>query len=165
MGRGSAFAGVQRVGPAAVRLCLARWGCIHLSMPGLAWLRHQQDIQGGPGVPDTAPSPLPSPASSQPDSQVMHQFLRGMHDVDAHFSSAPLEANLPALLGLLNVWNATFLGHATCAILPYQQALSKFAPHIQQVPGQGWPLVFWQFGGAGRGWGAQWACMSFFEIA
>lgn len=67
--------------------------------------------------------------------QVTSQFLRGMHDVDAHFASAPLESNLPALLGLLNVWNATFLGHATCAILPYQQALAKFAPHIQQARG------------------------------
>ena len=46
-----------------------------------------------------------------------------MRDVDAHFASAPLPVNLPALLGLLNVWNATFLGHSTTALLPYQEAL------------------------------------------
>jgi len=37
------------------------------------------------------------------------------------------------MMGLLGVWNSTFLGHSTRAILPYAQALSKLAPHIQQV--------------------------------
>ncbi|GAB4817678.1 hypothetical protein N2152v2_004724 [Parachlorella kessleri] len=73
------------------------------------------------------------PLSLQYGFEITHQFLRGMHDIDAHFASAPLESNLPVLLGLLNVWNATFLGHPTVAVLPYQQALAKFAPHIQQL--------------------------------
>lgn len=73
------------------------------------------------------------PLSLQYGFDVMEAFLQGMHDVDAHFASAPLEQNLPALLGLLNVWNATFLGRTTTAILPYQQALQHFAPHIQQL--------------------------------
>lgn len=63
----------------------------------------------------------------------IEQFLQGMRNVDAHFASAPLENNLPVLMGLFNVWNATFMGHAACAILPYSQALSKFASHIQQL--------------------------------
>jgi len=41
--------------------------------------------------------------------------------------------NLPVLLGLLGVWNSTFLGHSTRALLPYAQALLRFPAHIQQV--------------------------------
>lgn len=37
------------------------------------------------------------------------------------------------MLGLTGVWNTTFLGYPSLAILPYTQALSKLAPHIQQV--------------------------------
>jgi glucose-6-phosphate isomerase len=36
----------------------------------------------------------------------MSRFLAGAHSIDAHFTSAPLQANLPVLLGLLGVWNA-----------------------------------------------------------
>ncbi len=57
----------------------------------------------------------------------------GAHDIDEHFRTAPFSDNLPVMMGLLGVWNATFLGHSTRAILPYAQALSKLAPHIQQV--------------------------------
>ena len=60
-------------------------------------------------------------------------FLAGAHDMDTHFTTAPLRSNLPTLLGLLGVWNASFLGHGTRALLPYSQALLKLAPHIQQV--------------------------------
>jgi len=60
-------------------------------------------------------------------------FLGGVRGVGAEFGSAPLDRNLPVLMGLLNVWNATFLGRAACALLPYSQALSKFAPHVQQL--------------------------------
>jgi glucose-6-phosphate isomerase len=64
---------------------------------------------------------------------IVEQFLMGLHDIDMHFASKPLEYNIPVLQGLLNVWNSTFLGHSTCTILPYSQALAKFAPHIQQL--------------------------------
>ena len=57
----------------------------------------------------------------------------GAHDVDEHFRTAPFEDNIPVLLGMLGVWNTTFLGYPSLAILPYTQALSKLAPHIQQV--------------------------------
>ncbi len=60
-------------------------------------------------------------------------FLAGARDMDQHFANAPLNQNLPVLLGLLGVWNASFLGSSTRALLPYCQALLKFAPHIQQV--------------------------------
>ncbi|KAG2302405.1 hypothetical protein Bca52824_031056 [Brassica carinata] len=52
---------------------------------------------------------------------------------DSVFQSTPFEKNIPVLLGLLSVWNVSFLGYPARAILPYSQALEKFAPHIQQV--------------------------------
>jgi glucose-6-phosphate isomerase len=61
------------------------------------------------------------------------RFLAGARDLDRHFLSAPLAQNLPVLLGLLGVWNASFLGYGSRALLPYCQALLKLAPHIQQV--------------------------------
>ena len=63
----------------------------------------------------------------------MERFLAGARSLDRHFASAPLKDNLPVLMGLLGVWNTTFLGHSATAILPYCQALSKLAPHMQQV--------------------------------
>jgi glucose-6-phosphate isomerase len=44
-----------------------------------------------------------------------------------------MRQNLPVLLGLLGIWNSTFLGHETRAILPYAQALLRFPAHIQQL--------------------------------
>ena len=57
----------------------------------------------------------------------------GAHDVDEHFRTAPFETNIPVMMGLMGVWNTTFLGYSSLAILPYTQALSKLAPHIQQA--------------------------------
>lgn len=73
------------------------------------------------------------PLALQYGFDVVDRFLAGARDMDTHFASAPAETNLPILMGLLGVWNNTFLGHATRALLPYQQALLKLAPHIQQV--------------------------------
>ncbi len=73
------------------------------------------------------------PLSLQYGFEPFEQFLAGGHDVDDHFFSAPFERNIPALLGLFGVWNSSFLGRGTRALLPYCQALLKFAPHIQQV--------------------------------
>ena len=53
--------------------------------------------------------------------------------MDKHFRDAPFETNIPVQLGLASIWNVSFLGYAARAILPYTQALSKLAPHIQQV--------------------------------
>ena len=73
------------------------------------------------------------PLALQFGFDTMQRFLAGARSIDQHFLSAPLARNLPVLLGLLGVWNATFLGHACRALLPYSQALHRFAPHIQQV--------------------------------
>eukprot|EP00450_Noctiluca_scintillans_P016366 CAMPEP_0194527592 /NCGR_PEP_ID=MMETSP0253-20130528/63730_1 /TAXON_ID=2966 /ORGANISM="Noctiluca scintillans" /LENGTH=782 /DNA_ID=CAMNT_0039372553 /DNA_START=1 /DNA_END=2349 /DNA_ORIENTATION=- len=64
---------------------------------------------------------------------IVDEFLQGAHAMDEHFLSAPPEANIPILLGLLAVWNCTCLGHEACAVLPYCQALTRFVAHIQQL--------------------------------
>ena len=60
-------------------------------------------------------------------------FLAGARDLDRHLLEAPLESNLPVLLGLLSLWNVSFLELPVLALLPYCQALLRFPAHIQQV--------------------------------
>ncbi|CAB9501863.1 Glucose-6-phosphate isomerase [Seminavis robusta] len=73
------------------------------------------------------------PLSLQFSFEVMEEFLAGAHDIDEHFFNAPPRDNIPVILGLLGVWNSTFLGYGTRALLPYAQALRRFPAHIQQV--------------------------------
>jgi glucose-6-phosphate isomerase len=61
------------------------------------------------------------------------KFLQGAHSMDKHFFRAKFKDNLPVLMGLLGVWNSSFLGYGARALLPYCQALLKFAPHVQQL--------------------------------
>ncbi len=61
------------------------------------------------------------------------ELLAGFHAVDEHFRSAPFDRNLPALLGLLNVWYADFFGAETVAVLPYDQYLKRFPAYLQQL--------------------------------
>ena len=66
----------------------------------------------------------------------MDQFelmLDGGHEMDEHFRSAPLESNLPVLMGLLGVWNQNFLGATSLAVLPYDQRLHRFPAYLQQL--------------------------------
>ena len=60
-------------------------------------------------------------------------FLAGFHAIDEHFRTVPLASNVPALLGLLNVWYRNFLGAGSHAVLPYAQSLSRFAAYLQQL--------------------------------
>ncbi|WP_237224621.1 glucose-6-phosphate isomerase [Rothia nasisuis] len=64
---------------------------------------------------------------------VFEQFLAGFHAMDEHFRSAPLAQNVPALMGLLNIWNVNFLGAETHAVLPYDQYLHRFPAYLQQL--------------------------------
>jgi len=61
------------------------------------------------------------------------EFLHGGHDVDEHFRSAPPHQNIPMLMGLLSVWNRNVLGHATQAVIPYDQRLLRFPAYLQQL--------------------------------
>src|SRR5205814_7986210 len=60
-------------------------------------------------------------------------MLDGFHKMDEHFRTAPFEKNLPALLGLLSIWNINFLGAQTIAVLPYEQYLKRFPAYLQQL--------------------------------
>ena len=57
----------------------------------------------------------------------------GFHIVDEHFRTAPLEANAPALLGLIGLWYSNFFGAQSRAVLPYSNDLSRFAAYLQQL--------------------------------
>ncbi|PZS18441.1 MAG: glucose-6-phosphate isomerase [Pseudonocardiales bacterium] len=61
------------------------------------------------------------------------ELLAGFHAMDEHFRTAPVEANLPVLLGLLTVWYADFFGAQTQAVLPYDQYLKRFPAYLQQL--------------------------------
>ena len=65
--------------------------------------------------------------------QAFDEFLAGAREVDEHFRSAPTEKNIPALMALLGVWNANFLGSATHCVLPYANALRLFPAYLQQL--------------------------------
>ncbi len=60
-------------------------------------------------------------------------FLAGAHLIDRHFQQAALGENLPALLGLIGVWNSNFLDIQTHAVLPYDGRLKYFASYLQQL--------------------------------
>jgi len=60
-------------------------------------------------------------------------MLRGFHEMDEHFRAAPLESNLPALMGLLALWYTDFFGAQTIAVLPYEQYLKRFPAYLQQL--------------------------------
>ena len=61
------------------------------------------------------------------------QMLSGFHEMDVHFRTAPLESNLPVLMGLLTVWYTDFFAAQTTAVLPYDQYLSRFPAYLQQL--------------------------------
>ena len=61
------------------------------------------------------------------------EMLEGFHAMDEHFRTAPFERNLPVIMALLGVWYNNFFGAQTYAILPYDQAMYRFAAHLQQV--------------------------------
>src|SRR5271169_5917986 len=66
-------------------------------------------------------------------SERFQEFLRGASDMDLHFTQAPFEKNLPVLMGLLGVWNRTFLRLPTLAVLPYDQRLARLPAYLQQL--------------------------------
>jgi glucose-6-phosphate isomerase len=61
------------------------------------------------------------------------EFLRGAHDMDRAALNEDITENLPLLGAMLSIWNSNFLNYSTLAIVPYSQALSRWAAHVQQV--------------------------------
>ncbi|WP_270238991.1 glucose-6-phosphate isomerase [Rothia kristinae] len=64
---------------------------------------------------------------------VFEDLLAGFHAMDEHFRTAAPEANLPLLMGLINVWYVNFCGADSHAVLPYDQHLHRFPAYLQQL--------------------------------
>jgi glucose-6-phosphate isomerase len=61
------------------------------------------------------------------------ELLAGFHAMDEHFRTAPLEANLPVLMGMLAVWYGDFFDAQTYGVMPYEQYLKRFPAYLQQL--------------------------------
>ncbi len=61
------------------------------------------------------------------------EMLRGAERMDAHFVSAPFEKNLPVTMALIGLWNTSFLGAESLAVLPYNESLKYFPSFLQQL--------------------------------
>jgi glucose-6-phosphate isomerase len=61
------------------------------------------------------------------------KLLDGAHAMDAHFRTAPLEANMPVLLALIGIWYRNFSGAASLAVLPYSEHLHRLPAYLQQL--------------------------------
>jgi glucose-6-phosphate isomerase len=65
--------------------------------------------------------------------EAFEEFLSGGHAMDRHFREADLPSNLPVLLALVGIWHNQVCGHATRAVLPYDQRLSRLPAYLQQL--------------------------------
>jgi glucose-6-phosphate isomerase len=61
------------------------------------------------------------------------EMLAGFHAMDEHFRTAPLEASLPVLMGLLAVWYGGFFDAQSIGVMPYEQYLKRFPAYLQQL--------------------------------
>jgi len=62
-----------------------------------------------------------------------HAMLRGLHEMDEHFRTAPLTKNIPVIMGVLGVWYNNFFGSQTQAVFPYDKYLHRFPAYLQQL--------------------------------
>jgi len=65
--------------------------------------------------------------------ECFRELLAGFHAMDEHARTAPLESNLPVVMGLIGVWNASVLDLPALAVLPYEQLLARFPAYLQQL--------------------------------
>lgn len=66
-------------------------------------------------------------------AQGFSEMMCGGADMDRHFAQAPLHKNLPVCLGLLDVWNSTFLGMDSRCVAPYHHGLRRLPAYLQQL--------------------------------
>tara|TARA_R100000935_G_scaffold58415_2_gene95378 strand:- start:53747 stop:55303 length:1557 start_codon:yes stop_codon:yes gene_type:complete len=65
--------------------------------------------------------------------QNFEKLLKGAHQMDQHFETAPFSENIPVMLGLISIWYANFYTSETEAVIPYCEALHKLVPYLQQA--------------------------------
>ena len=92
---------------------------------------HMFDFIGGRYSVSSAVGGLPLSLAFGYD--VFDRFLKGCHEMDQHALNAPGKNNIPLTAALISVWNSHFLGYPAQAVIPYSSALSRLAPHIQQL--------------------------------
>ncbi|HDR8937616.1 glucose-6-phosphate isomerase [Burkholderia vietnamiensis] len=61
------------------------------------------------------------------------ELLAGANDMDRHFREAPLERNLPVLLGMIGIWYRNFFGSQSYLVAPYSEALHYLPSYLQQL--------------------------------
>ena len=61
------------------------------------------------------------------------ELLGGAYAMDEHFRNAPLDKNIPVLMGMLGIWYGNFFGASSNAVLPYDQYLHRFPAYLQQL--------------------------------
>jgi Glucose-6-phosphate isomerase len=62
-----------------------------------------------------------------------YELLDGAHAMDEHFRTAPLDRNMPVLMGMLGVWYRNFWDAQSHAVLPYDQYMHRFPAYLQQL--------------------------------
>ena len=62
-----------------------------------------------------------------------YSLLKGAREMDQHFIAAPMDKNLPVILGLIGIWQINFFGARSHAVLPYDQSLHRFPAYLQQL--------------------------------
>jgi glucose-6-phosphate isomerase len=65
--------------------------------------------------------------------EAFDEFLAGGRAMDDHFLTAPFARNMPVMLALVGIWHNQICGHATRAVLPYDQRLSRLPAYLQQL--------------------------------
>jgi glucose-6-phosphate isomerase len=61
------------------------------------------------------------------------ELLGGGYAMDKHFRNAPLDKNIPVLMGMLGIWYGNFFGASSNAVFPYDQYLHRFPAFLQQL--------------------------------
>ena len=79
------------------------------------------------------PSAIGLPLMLAIGPRAFERLLKGYHAMDTHFRTAPLERNLPVILGLLGILYANGYGAETHAVLPYDQYLARLPAYLQQL--------------------------------
>ncbi len=92
---------------------------------------HMFDYIGGRYSVSSAVGGVPLSLAFGPD--LFDRFLKGCSIMDSHTLHAPPGENIPLMAALISIWNIQILGYTAQAIIPYSCALSKLAPHVQQL--------------------------------
>ncbi len=61
------------------------------------------------------------------------EFLAGGHDMDRHFCTAEWRKNIPVMMALVGIWHSQVCGHATRAVIPYDNRMARLPAYLQQL--------------------------------